>query len=52
MLALLRNRFASIPRPLVVMKDAFLTLSTGEKIQSPQFLKQSLKELRISYTKH
>ena len=28
------------------MKDAFLTLSTGEKIQSPQFLKQSLKELR------
>ena len=28
------------------MKDAFLTLSTGEKIQSPQFLKQSLRELR------
>ncbi len=28
------------------MKDAFLTLSNGEKIQSPQFLKQSLKELR------
>ncbi len=28
------------------MKDAFLTLNTGEKIQSPQFLKQSLKELR------
>ena len=28
------------------MKDAFLTLSTGEKIQSPEFLKQSLKELR------
>ena len=24
----------------------FLTLSTGEKIQSPQFLKQSLKQLR------
>ena len=29
------------------MKDAYLTLSTGEKIQSPQFLKQSLKQLRI-----
>ena len=28
------------------MKDAFLTLSNGQKIQSPQFLKQSLKELR------
>ena len=28
------------------MKDAFLTLNTGEKIQSPQFLKQSLKHLR------
>ena len=28
------------------MKDAFLTLSTGEKIQSPQFLKQSLTKLR------
>ena len=28
------------------MKDAFLTLSNGEKIQSPQFLKQSLNELR------
>ncbi len=28
------------------MKDAFLTLNTGEKIQSPQFLKHSLKELR------
>ena len=28
------------------MKDAYLTLSTGEKIQSPQFLKQSLKHLR------
>ncbi len=28
------------------MKDAFLTLSNSEKIQSPQFLKQSLKELR------
>ena len=28
------------------MKDAFLTLSTGEKIQSPEFLKQSLKALR------
>ena len=28
------------------MKDAFLTLNTGEKIQSPQFLKQSLKQLR------
>ena len=28
------------------MKDAFLTLSTGEKIQSPQFLKQSLTQLR------
>ena len=31
------------------MKDAFLTLNTGEKIQSPQFLKQSLKELRSLY---
>ena len=29
------------------MKDAYLTLSTGEKIQSPQFLKQSLKHLRM-----
>ena len=28
------------------MKDAFLTLSNGEKIHSPQFLKQSLRELR------
>ncbi len=28
------------------MKDAFLTLNTGEKIQHPQFLKQSLEELR------
>lgn len=28
------------------MKDAFLTLSNGEKIQSPQFLKQSLTQLR------
>ncbi len=28
------------------MKDAFLTLNTGEKIQSPQFLKQSLSKLR------
>ena len=28
------------------MKDAFLTLSNGEKIQSPQFLKQSLNTLR------
>ena len=28
------------------MKDAFLTLSNGEKIQSPQFLKQSVNELR------
>ena len=28
------------------MKDAFLTLSNGEKIQSPQFLKQSLTKLR------
>ena len=28
------------------MKDAFLTLNTGEKIQSPQPLKQSLIELR------
>ena len=28
------------------MKDAYLTLSTGEKIQSPQFLKQSLRQLR------
>ena len=28
------------------MKDAFLTLSTGEKIQSPQFLKQALARLR------
>ena len=31
------------------MKDAFLTLNTGEKIQSPQFLKQSLTELRKLY---
>ena len=29
------------------MKDAFLTLSTGEKIQSPQFLKKALKQLRV-----
>ena len=28
------------------IKDAFLTLNTGEKIQSPQFLKQSLNQLR------
>ena len=28
------------------MKDAYLTLSTGEKIQHPQPLKHSLKELR------
>ena len=28
------------------MKDAYLTLSTGEKIQSPQFHKQSLNALR------
>ena len=28
------------------LKDAFLTLNTGEKIQSPQFLKQSLNKLR------
>ena len=28
------------------MKDAYLTLSTGEKIQHPQPLKQSLNELR------
>ena len=28
------------------MKDAYLTLSTGEKIQSPQFHKQSLNTLR------
>ena len=28
------------------MKDAFLTLNTGEKIQSPQSLKQSLNQLR------
>ena len=28
------------------MKDAFLTLSNGEKIQSPQFLKQALVKLR------
>ena len=28
------------------MKDAYLTLSTGEKIQHPQPLKDSLKELR------
>ena len=28
------------------MKDTYLTLSTGGKIQSPQFLKQSLKHLR------
>ena len=28
------------------MKDAFLTLSNGEKIQSPQFLKQALTKLR------
>ena len=31
------------------MKEAFLTLNTGEKIQSPQFLKQSLTELRKLY---
>ena len=28
------------------MKDAFLTLNTGEKIQSPQFFKLSLNQLR------
>ncbi len=28
------------------MKDAYLTLSTGEKIHSPEFLKQSLSKLR------
>ena len=28
------------------MKDAYLTLSTGEKKQHPQPLKQSLKKLR------
>ena len=28
------------------MKDAFLTLNTGEKIQSPQFFKRSLNQLR------
>ena len=28
------------------MKDAFLTLSNGEKIQSPEFLKHSLTQLR------
>jgi len=28
------------------MKDAFLTLNTGEKIQSPQYMKRSLKQLR------
>ena len=28
------------------MKDAYLTLSTGEKIQHPQPLKHSLKKLR------
>ena len=28
------------------MKDAYLTLSNGEKIQSPQFLNQSLTQLR------
>ena len=31
------------------LKDAFLTLNTGEKIQSPQFLKHSLTELRKLY---
>ena len=31
------------------MKDAFLTLNTGEKIQSPQFLKHALTELRSLY---
>ena len=29
------------------MKDAYLTLSISEKIQSPQFLKQSLRQLRM-----
>ena len=29
--------------------DTYLTLSTGEKIQSPEFLKQSLKALRTLY---
>ena len=29
--------------------DTYLTLNTGEKIQSPQFLKQSLTELRKLY---
>ena len=28
------------------MKDAYLTLNTGEKIQSPQFFKRSLNQLR------
>ena len=36
-----------VPLAQFGMKDAYLTLSTGEKIQSPQFLKQSLKQLRI-----
>ena len=31
------------------MKDAYLTLSTGEKIQSPQFLKRTLNELQKLY---
>ena len=31
------------------LKDAFLTLNAGEKIQSPQFLKHSLTELRKLY---
>ena len=36
-----------VPLAQFGMKDAYLTLSTGEKIQSPQFLKQSLKQLRM-----
>ncbi len=31
------------------LKGAFLTLNTGEKIQSPQFLKHALSELRALY---
>ena len=47
---------ASVPEPYLAtgesvgidfgMKDAFLTLNTGEKIQSPEFLKRCLTELR------
>ena len=36
-----------VPLAQFGMKDAYLTLSTGEKIQSPQFHKQSLKHLRM-----